>query len=126
MPASAKLTSDGILFLELTGAPDLAGVEAAITAALAGPGRPAPLVLDVRQARLNPSGDQVREHAEYLHAQARRGLLAPCVALVAAGSLQTGIANMLSTYAEFRGVRVTLFGDLEEAFAWARSTRRAS
>jgi hypothetical protein len=127
MPSSSKLTTDGIVFLELVGEAGLPAVEAELVTTLApGVAQPAPLVMDARKAHLNPSGPEVREHAEFLGSLTRSRLLAPAVAIVAAGMLQTGIANMLSTHAEFAGVKVRLFEDLEEAFAWARAMRGLS
>ena len=79
-----------------------------------------PIVWDLRSARLDVRGSEVREIADYI-LKHQPTIPPPKVAFVTARDVDFGLARMFQTIRQHPDTQVEVFRDYEEAVSWARS-----
>lgn len=72
------------------------------------------LLLDARQATVNPTLAEVKERALFLQSVARGRR----IAVVVSDSLRYGLTRMLSVFAQMGGLKIEVFMDIEQACGW--------
>jgi hypothetical protein len=74
------------------------------------------VLVDLREAGFAPSSEEVRRIVDELGSRSDK--FRNRIAMVAAGELSFGVARMLTSFAEARGLRMAAFRDPEEAERW--------
>jgi hypothetical protein len=127
MPVSWEIR-DSVLIVTVIGEWSGGGPATAITEAMADPEfKPGTsLLLDVRQSRMNPSGEEVRSRAEWLSALSTKGLSKHLAVVVGAKAYQMGVARMAQIFLGNREMDLQVFTDMEAAMSWLSGLKGAN
>ena len=122
MPVSWEIR-DQILIVTVIEAWIGGGPAKAITEGMADPRfKPGtPLLLDVRQSQMNPSGEEIIFRAGWMAGLQSSGLSRYCAVVVGPKLLQFGLARMAQGHLEQRDMDLKIFSDLDEASSWLNS-----
>jgi hypothetical protein len=109
------------LSLKATGSIDIAEMRAAVDQFRAGERRVVPILLDLSEATLKFSSDDIAKLAEDRASENKRSLLGP-LALVATADEPFGISRMFKAYSDSNGrPNVGVFRDALTAEQWLQS-----
>ena len=126
MPASWKIR-DSVLIVTViedwSGKGPATAIVEAMTDHAFKPGTP--LLLDVRQSSMNPSGEEVKSRAEWLSALSTKGLSRHLAVVVGAKAYQMGVARMAQILFEDREMDLQIFVNIEAAIGWLSGLKGA-
>jgi hypothetical protein len=127
MPVSWE-TRDSVLIVTVIEDWSGGGPAAAIAEAMADPAfKPGtPLLLDVRQSSMNPSGEEVRSRAEWLSTLRTKGLSKHLAVVMGTKAYQMGLARMAQFFCESREMDLQVFTDMEAAMTWLSGLKGAN
>ena len=77
------------------------------------------MVVDVRQARFDVSGNEIHVAAQRLHSLGIKGR----IAIVVRSDFQFGLARMLGFLGDGSGITTYPFREIEEAHGWSQAAK---